>query len=144
MPLVDATKFKFRIRPSQAALQCGFFAGVLLLVAFGAATDYSVRLLIDLGVRSCPVFDACGLSARAYTPPAAAPSRAFLRRPLRKGAPLRARAMLVTWPLVVAPPLSHRGQAFGTRGFYLATFLLIAISFGAELAYLTIIGAMRT
>jgi len=33
-------------------------------------------------------------------------------------------------------------QAFGTRGFYLATFLLIAISFGAELAYLTIIGAV--
>jgi hypothetical protein len=31
-------------------LQCGFFAGIILLIAFGVATDYSVRLLIDLGV----------------------------------------------------------------------------------------------
>jgi hypothetical protein len=31
-------------------LQCGFFAGIILLIAFGAATDYSVQLLIDLGV----------------------------------------------------------------------------------------------
>lgn len=31
-------------------LQCGFFSGIILLIAFGVATDYSVRLLIDLGV----------------------------------------------------------------------------------------------
>lgn len=73
--------------------QCGFFAGITLLVAFGAATDYSVRLLIDLGLRH---------RVRSYS--------------------------------------DLCEKAFGVRGFYLATFLLIAISFGAELAYLTIIG----
>jgi hypothetical protein len=42
--------------------------------------------------------------------------------------------------LRVPPPPNNDRQAFGVRGFYLATSLLIAISFGAEIAYLTIIG----
>jgi hypothetical protein len=40
--------------PLISFLQCGFFAGIGLLIAFGVATDYSVRLLIDLGVGVMP------------------------------------------------------------------------------------------
>jgi hypothetical protein len=67
--------------------------------------------------------------------PSAAASREIVQRPVREG------ALLCACPALVLP---HCGQAFGVRGFYLSTALLIAISFGAELAYLTIIGELAS
>lgn len=63
-------------------LQCGFFSGILLLIAFGVATDYSVRLLIDLGVMLCRHR---GVSFTSHTVAAAA-SCSLVQRSLREGA----------------------------------------------------------
>jgi hypothetical protein len=96
------------------------------LIAFGAATDYSVRLLIDLGVTHVTI---CLLIIPFIV--------LQLRHRVRSYSDLCEKASYSVQMLIF---LHHHMQAFGVRGFYLATFLLIAISFGAELAYLTIIG----